>query len=295
MAVSDHRRRRSGDRAELLGAALMALLLPSPALAHGGEGEGWLSEPWVLVPLLLSGGLYAAGLLRLWGSVGVGRGIRPVQALCFAAGWLTLAVALVSPLHVAGLTSFSAHMTEHELLMAVAAPLLVVARPVGAFLWAFPKGARPGLADGFRTRPLRAAWRVLCDPVVATVLHGATLWVWHLPAAFDAALASEALHTLQHASFLITALFFWWAMREHGGGLAVLCLFATSVHGTVLGALLTVAPRALYDYTGPLADQQMAGLIMWVPAGMVYAGAGLALCGRLIRRSGRRMKQFETP
>ncbi|WP_448190846.1 cytochrome c oxidase assembly protein [Azospirillum sp. sgz301742] len=246
-----------------------------------------MSEPWVLLPLLLSGGLYAAGVARLWGSVGAGRGIRPMQALCFAAGWLTLAAALVSPLHEAGGASFTAHMVEHELLMVVAAPLLVVSRPVGAFLWAFPRGARPGLVGGFRTPPVRAAWRALCDPVVATVLHGAALWAWHLPAAFDAALDGEALHSLQHASFLVSALFFWWAMREQGGGLAVLCLFATSVHGTLLGALLTVAPRPLYAYAGPLADQQMAGLIMWVPAGMAYAGAGLALCGRWIARSGR--------
>ncbi|HYH37029.1 MAG TPA: cytochrome c oxidase assembly protein [Azospirillum sp.] len=267
----------------------LLLLLPSPASAHGGE-DGWLSEPWVLAPLLLSAGLYAAGLARLWGAAGAGRGIRPWQALCYALGWLTLAGALVSPLHVAGKESFTAHMVEHELLMVVAAPLLVVARPVGAYLWAFPRRVRPRVVAGFRSGPVRAVWRALCDPVVATVLHGAALWAWHLPAAFDAALTSEALHTLQHASFLVTALFFWWAMRKQGGGLAVLCLFATSVHGTLLGALLTIAPRPLYAYAGPLEDQQMAGLIMWVPAGMAYAGAGLALCGRWIARSGRRAR-----
>ena len=265
-------------------------LLPSSALAHAGGDTGWFSEPWVLGPLLLSGGLYAAGLARLWGSAGAGRGIRPWQALCYAAGWLVLAGALLSPLHAAGATSFAAHMVEHELIMAVAAPLLVVARPVGAFLWAFPRGARPGVVGGFRGRPVRAVWRALCDPVVATVLHGAALWAWHLPVAFNAALTSEALHTLQHASFLVTALFFWWAMRERGGGLAVLCLFATSVHGTLLGALLTIAPRPLYAYATPLEDQQLAGLIMWVPAGMVYAGVALALCGRWIARSGRRAR-----
>ncbi|HYG86847.1 MAG TPA: cytochrome c oxidase assembly protein [Azospirillum sp.] len=270
------------------GALLLLILLPSPALAHTGEEFAWLSEPWVLVPLLLSGGLYAAGLTRLWATAGVAHGIRPVQALCFAVGWLTLAAALLSPLHAAGETSFAAHMAEHELLMVVAAPLLVVSRPVGAFLWAFPRAQRPGIVALFRTGPVRAVWRALCNPVVATVVHGAVLWAWHLPAAFDAALESELLHTLQHASFLITALCFWWAMREQGGGLAVLCLFATLVHGTLLGALLTVAPRTLYAYAGPLEDQQLAGLIMWVPAGMVYVGAGLVLCGRWIQRSGRR-------
>jgi len=259
-------------------------LLPTDAMAHGGTEGGWFSEPWMLVPLLLAAGLYAAGLARLWGSAGAGRGIRPWQAACYAAGWLTLAGALVSPLHVAGTESFAAHMVEHELIMAVAAPLLVLARPVGAYLWAFPRHARPALVGGFRSRPLRAAWRMLRDPVVATVLHGVALWAWHLPAAFNAALFDEGMHTLQHASFLVTALFFWWAMRERGGGLAVLCLFATSVHGTLLGALLTIAPRPLYAYAAPLEDQQLAGLIMWVPAGMVYAGAALALCARWIER-----------
>lgn len=274
-------------RPDLLAAAI-GLLFPAPALAHGGEGGEWLGEPWVLVPLLLSGGLYAAGLLRLWRTAGPGRGIRWRQAACYAAGWLTLALALLSPLHEAGESSFAAHMAEHTLLMLVAAPLLVMARPVGAFLWAFPRAARPRILAPFRAAPVRSAWRALCAPVVSTVVHGVVLWGWHLPAAFDAALASGVLHALQHTSMLVSALFFWWAMRAPGGP-AMLCLFATSVHGTLLGALLTVAPRPLYAYGGPeaLEDQQLAGLIMWVPAGMVYAGAALALCGQWIRRSGR--------
>lgn len=141
--------------------------------------------------------------------------------------------------------------------MVVAAPLLVLSRPVGVFLWAFPRTKRPGLVGASRSAPASCLWRALSGAVMATILRGVALWAWHLPAAFDATLVNEGLHTAQYASFLVGALFFWWAMREQGGGLAVLCLFATSVHGTLLGALLTIAPRPLYAYVGPVEDQQL--------------------------------------
>jgi cytochrome c oxidase assembly factor CtaG len=115
---------------------------------------------------------------------------------------------------------------------------------------------------------------------------------------FEAAVESESLHRLQHLSFLVTALAFWWALlRRAGRGAAVLHLFATMIHMTLLGALITFAGRVLYlDQTGfaadwgltPLEDQQLAGLIMWVPAGTVYAGAALAFAALWIRQSSRR-------
>src|SRR3954469_22575803 len=100
--------------------------------------RAWEFEPWVIVPLALSGLLYAWGLMRMWLHAGYGHGIRRWEAMCFAGGWLTLVVALVSPLHPWGNMLFSAHMTQHELLMLTASPLLVLGKPVVAFLKALP-------------------------------------------------------------------------------------------------------------------------------------------------------------
>jgi putative membrane protein len=283
---------------------LGALLMPGSAVAHEGHAhpEAWASwtfDPSILVPLLLSAALYAGGVARLWTKAGSGRGVRPWQAASFAAGWIALAGALVSPLHALGERLFTAHMIEHEIMMALAAPLIVHARPGGALLWGLPQSWRAALGGIGRLSPLRALWRGLTDPLVATVLHGLALWVWHAPALFNAALQHEALHWLQHLSFLVTALFFWWALlegklRQRGYGAAIFYLFATALHTGFLGILLTMARTPLYEGQeaaaawgmSPLEDQQLAGLIMWVPAGMIYAAVALVLAALWVRNSG---------
>jgi cytochrome c oxidase assembly factor CtaG len=202
----------------------------------------------------------------------------------------------VSPLHWLGEQLFTAHMIEHELIMAVAAPLLTLARPIGAFLWALPKPFRRRLGRAGRLRWLRGVWSVLTSPVPATTWHGAVIWFWHAPVLFDGAVAHVALHRLQHLSFLLSALAFWWALvRRAERGAAVLHLFVTMVHTTLLGALLGLVPRVLYPgqtalaprwHLTPLQDQQLAGLVMWVPAGTVYAGAALIFAALWVRQSG---------
>jgi putative membrane protein len=126
------------------------------------------------------------------------------------------------------------------------------------------------------------------------------VWVWHAPVLYQATLGSELVHTLQHASFLVTALLFWWALlRGHEGRVgrpaSVIYLFTTAMHTSLLGALLTFSERLwypLYDESTsawgltPLEDQQLAGLIMWVPAGLVYLIAALALCAAVLRGDG---------
>jgi cytochrome c oxidase assembly factor CtaG len=113
---------------------------------------------------------------------------------------------------------------------------------------------------------------------------------------FDAAVASVLFHRLQHLSFLVTALLFWWSvLRRSNCGLAAWHLFVTMLHTSVLGALMALAPRVLYDAQTATAgawgltaleDQQLAGIIMWIPAGTVYAGAALAMTSIWIRQSG---------
>src|SRR5437868_5938872 len=149
---------------------------------------GWEWDPWVLVPLAVSFGLYSTGLARLWVRAGAGRGVSMWQAAAFAFGWIVLLGALVSPLHEYGEHLFYAHMIEHELLMAVAAPLLALSRPLGVFLSAVPKQWRQALTSAARSRGVAATWRSAMSPLNATLLHAVAIWVWHIPSLLDGTL-----------------------------------------------------------------------------------------------------------
>jgi cytochrome c oxidase assembly factor CtaG len=215
----------------------------------------------------------------------------------FGAGWVLLLIGLVSPLHRLGEVLFSAHMAQHELLMAAAAPLLVLGRPIVAFVWGVPMSWRRTAGSWSAARPVRAVWGTLTRPLVAWTLHAIAIWLWHAPPLYQATIASDAVHTLQHLSFLGTGLLFWWSLfRGRQGRLgtpfAVVYLFTTAVHTSLLGALLTFSSRLWYPLYAsstavwgltPLEDQQLAGVIMWVPAGLAYLIATLAIAGSWLR------------
>jgi putative membrane protein len=259
----------------------------------------------VVLCLGLSAWLYLRGIRLLWRTAGPARGIHVWEAGAFAAGWLALALALLSPLHRLGSVLFSAHMAQHELLMVVAAPLLVLGRPIVPFLWALPISWRRTLGAWATASPVRSAWTFLTLPLVAWILHAAAIWLWHAPALYQATLDSDLVHTLQHASFLGTALLFWWAvLRRHEGRVgrpaAALYLFTTSVHTSLLGALLAFSTTLWYPLyrsstagwgLTPLEDQQLAGLIMWVPAGLAYVIATLCITASWLGDTERRVER----
>jgi cytochrome c oxidase assembly factor CtaG len=157
-------------------------------------GYEWSFDPFVTIPLALSGGLYAAGVARLWARAGIGESIKRWQAACFAAGWLSLLAALVTPLHEVSEHLFTAHMVQHELLVAVAAPLLALSRPVVAILRALPLSWRENFDRRSGRGWMSVLWGWLTRPLDATLLHGAAIWIWHIPVLFDAALGNEVLH-----------------------------------------------------------------------------------------------------
>jgi cytochrome c oxidase assembly factor CtaG/cytochrome c2 len=183
--------------------------------------------------------------------------------------------ALLSPLHRLGEVLFSAHMAQHELMMVVAAPLLVLGRPLVAWAWALPFALR---------RPAIQPLGRLTQPLPAFLLHSGAIWAWHLPAAFEASVSSDAVHAVQHLSFLLTAILFWFAaIRQNVGrkhfGAGLFYIFATATHTAILGAILTFAQSPLYPVyepftrawgLTPLEDQQLGGLIMWVPPAFAY-------------------------
>jgi putative membrane protein len=275
------------------------------ALAHGVEAHLPSDLAWrmaVAIPLLLGGFAYFRGLRRAWRRAGTGRGVSRAEVLSFGAGLAVLALMLVLPLHAWGRLRFAPHMAEHELLTIVAAPLLAAGRPGVPYLLALSLSGRRWIGRWIINGGARRLWRAVVHPGVAWALHGAALWLWHAPSLFEAALRSEAIHYLQHATLLTTALLFWASILPRRADtkarvVGVFSLFTTSMHSTLLAALLTLSPTVWYasyaiaaERPGPsaLEDQQLAGLIMWVPAGLVYVAAALALCAAVLRDDGNR-------
>jgi putative membrane protein len=248
-------------------------------------------EPAALMGVLAAGALYARGVLTLWQRAGREHVVRRWQAACFGGGLLAIVVALESPLDTLSQDLFAVHMVQHLLLILVAGPLLVLGAPLPPLLWALPEASRRTLGSWWRTIAL------LARPAVAFGAHSLALWLWHLPALYDAALRSRGIHVLEHLSFLATAALFWWAVlhtAHRSQGLGILYFFAMALQSTVLGALLTFSQMPWYTAhlasapawgLTPLEDQQFAGLIMWVPGGGVYLAAALGLFATWFRVS----------
>jgi len=263
------------------------------ALAHGDEPltragllSSWAAPLPLLAGLLALTALVLVGARAAWRRAGVGRGVRIGHLAAYAGGVGALVLALFSPLDALSDDLFSAHMVQHMLLMFVAAPLLVAANVPLAVLWALPRAWRRGLARWWvrRTR-LRSAWHTLNRPALAWALFSAAMWFWHLPRFYDAALRNELVHDLEHFLFLGTALLFWWTFarltesRAARAMLGAAYAFAALLQMGALGALLTFAGSPLYaeyaDTTrawglAALEDQQLGGVIMWVPGHLIF-------------------------
>lgn len=260
----------------------LLLLLPAEVWAHGLFDEGLGHVLGERLPVLLGAGLMAVA----WAGYEAGCRRRPAplrQRALLHAGFLVAALSLFGPLDEAAETSAALHMLQHMLLMLVIAPLVVLARPLPQ--WRSLSGPR---LDRLWHGPLRLARR----PLACAVLHGALIWIWHAPGPYRLALDNLWWHLVEHACFLFSAWLFWWSVlraRPRNQGHALLALLLTSMHTGLLGALLTFARAPLYRIAGDLGDQQLAGLLMWVPGGLAYLLAAL-WCGqrwwrRMLRRS----------
>jgi putative membrane protein len=288
-------------RAFKYGAVALLALGTSPAWCTTGSATDALTEwtwpPVVVIALLGTGTLYALGIWKM-SRRGAALAIGRKSMLSFAAGWISLVIALDSPMHELGEQLFWVHMTQHELLMLVCAPLLVLGRPLVPFLFALPESWRDAVAGVSRTKVFRTAWSSLSSAMSAWTLSALGLWIWHAPSLFDQTLHSEFMHAAQHTTFVVTALLFWWPLVNHtralgyGGGVAY--VFTTALHTSLLGALLTFAPHAWYaSYTSTapawhltaLQDQQLGGLIMWVPAGTLLSIITLVLLFKWMNES----------
>jgi cytochrome c oxidase assembly factor CtaG len=252
-------------------------------VAHLGPWD-WSLEP--TVPLGL-GALVAAyvlawrrGLLRDDDDVSAWVGTPRTRPLFFGAGVLVGFVALLSPIDTGGdRYLFSLHMIQHLLLMMVAPPLCIL-----------------GIA-GMRSRPgspgrWRAAWAWLVNPWSATLIFSGVLLVWHIPALYDATLTTEPIHVVEHLSFIAVGVIFWWPIidplrgadrrRWVGTFAKIAMLVGSGIPPTALGLLFTIAPRPFYDFyaraprlwgLSPVADQQLAGVVMFGAGNLIYFAA----------------------
>jgi len=256
-------------------------------LAHQVVAPSELAGSWTFEPVLLAT-LALAALVHGRGRARLGRrivGTRETgRAVAFYAGLVVLATALMSPLDAVASALFSGHMAQHLLLMVVAAPLLVWARPTAALVAGLPAGGREAARDvrsGLRGPTARA----VTNPVVVCIIGALALWAWHMPALYEAALAHGPVHVLEHASFLGAAALFWGVVFASGTRrgvprpVAIVLVFASGIQGSALGAVLLFASTPLYAVhaegarvwdLSPLADQQLAGALMWSPPALLY-------------------------
>lgn len=275
----------------------MTLAHPGTPPAPHDLWTSWTPDPLVLGMLFLAFWGYLAGRHH-----GYDRGTASrCRDLCFTAALLTLALALLPPLDLAADALASAHMVQHLLLMLVAAPLLAYASPGRATWRAVPATARRTIARyRARLRLTRHHLRVLYHPGAAFLIQLTVLWTWHAAVPYTAALRNPAIHLAQHATFLLAAMLFWRAVIDivrtgrTSPGLGILLVFGTAMHNVFLSALLTFAGTPWYEpytQTAPawnldaLADQHLAGVIMWVPGGIAYVATAMVLVVTWVTRS----------
>jgi putative membrane protein len=177
-------------------------------------------------------------------------------------------------------------------------------RPLIVYLWALPTGLRENVANTVRRPWFDTGWHTISGPLVVWLLQAAALWMWHTPALYEAAESNSGIHFIQQAMFFLTATLFWWTMVHGrsgrlGYGAAMLYVFLTFVYSGLLSALLVFSRNPWFSIhegrtaawsLSPTEDQQLAGLIMWIPAGLILMGAGLALLAGWLGESENRTK-----
>jgi cytochrome c oxidase assembly factor CtaG len=212
----------------------------------------------------------------------------------FIVGYAALVIALISPLHAVGEQYFSVHMVQHLLLSVVAPPLLLFSSSMPVLLWALPARdrARLGRLVG-RPGPVRSILRGLTRPRVALALFVVTQWLWHQPVAYEWALENRWAHYLEHISFFLTAILFWWPVigapplpSPLSYPMRLGYTFLAWLPNSLLGAGISLSRAPLYPFyvdsaqavgIDPGFDQQLAGLIMWIPGDVLFVSILLLL------------------
>jgi putative membrane protein len=270
-------------------------------LVAGLVAEVWPMRPEIAAPLVLAAAAYAVGW---WQMSRRGASLSPWRAATAGGGLSSLCIALSPALDRAAHESFAAHMAQHLLLVAAAAPLLLLANPFAGLLWALPGRFR--LIAGRLLRPgtpLRRVSRWLTGMWVAWLAYTLTTWLWHLPVAYDGAVGDRLLHDLEHLSFFAGAVLFWWPIVQPAprlrprstAGASVIYLVLAALQTGLLGLLLTLSPESWYRSYASVEDQSLGGLVMWGVGGAVDMLAVLILVGRYLASQDRTVPDARLP
>jgi cytochrome c oxidase assembly factor CtaG len=258
---------------------------------------GWRAD--VILILVLGALLYARGWRQLRRK-GHGRA-TPLRLVSYYAGLIFVALALMSPIDVMGRQLFLMHMVQHLLLVMVAPPLLWLAEPFPMIVWGMPARARPIVV---RLVSRKAGFRrfllLFASPGIVWFLFVVAVVGWHDADAYNAALRFEWVHDLEHLSFFLMAMLFWWRLtgaapvltRRLGRPARIALAISAVPPNAILGAVIAFASEVIYTYylavprlfgLSALEDQQLGGLIMWVPGSMMYIVAALVLIFRVLQ------------
>jgi len=247
--------------------------------------ESWSAPIGVNVSLCLAALAYTKGWLHLHKVFP--NLISAWRLAAFFAGIVSLWIAIGSPVEAFDDVSFSVHMVQHLLLMAVAPPLILLGAPTLPLLRGLPRPIAHGAVGRLlRWPPLQWLGHLLANPAICWIAAAVALIAWHIPAAFELALRSDSWHEVEHGCFFASSLLFWWpviqpfpSVARWPGWSIPLYLFLGTLPGGVLGAFLTFCDRVLYASYGsapkifhmsPLEDQVFAGALMWVFGTFVY-------------------------
>ncbi|MEA2779729.1 MAG: putative rane protein [Rhodospirillaceae bacterium] len=285
---------------------VLASILPSGAAfadaidPEGSSSLAWTPDSLISLALAVAAIWQFLGMLRLRGRLGGHRVVGLSRIAAFTGGMATLVLALLSPVDRIGAELFSMHMVQHLLLILVAAPLLVWSRPALVFMWALPSLGRKRLGRVWMLLGLGRSVHWLMHPVVVWILSCGVFAFWHLPRPYQWAFNHEIVHALEHLSFFLTALMFWsiviapFGWRRLGYGATLVFIVTTAVLSGLPGALLILSPRPFYPVHAQgtaawgmtlLRDQQLAGLVMWIPAGFIYVGAAIWVFAAWLREA----------
>ncbi|WP_422768748.1 cytochrome c oxidase assembly protein [Plantactinospora sp. WMMC1484] len=280
---------------------------PAAPLAHGGAAAQAWTNLGLVTTLALVGAGYARGVHELWSRRGVGAVVGRWRVGCFALGVGAVLAASTGPVHELAARSFAGHMAQHMLLLVVAGPALAAAAVGLPLALAAPRRLRRYWA---RWRASTAGARLRRPGPVALLagsLHGAVLWVWHLPAPYRLATENALLHLVEHASFVVAAALLWSVVLGAGrhrldGPAAVLLLVGTMLVSSALGAALTLAPGPVYPVAilapeggDPLTAQQLAGLLMWIPMDVIVLAVAAVVFLRWFSGLDRRSPRAPAP
>lgn len=233
----------------------------NPVEAHDGiesVGDAWLPFAVSMVMLMVFWFMYCIGARRIPSLI--------ERWLAFNVASVAAILALLIPLGGWVEESSAMHMAQHMLIMVVIIPLYMLARPLPQWV------AVGGWPVVWLSKPLLYLSRY---PMQTAFMQGIVIWFWHAPKFYNLALASPWWHLLEHICFALSACVFWWSVLNQRTAVTLLALLFTLMHTSMLGALLTFAQIPLYNDSRDFHDQQLAGLIMWVPSGLPYLIAAI--------------------